>query len=352
MAHQDRNATYALILRLMEKPYAYDFFAAVRRIEVAKRTPARTGASQRLRDDPVRFGQEPSLAFAPSTVQSYTPGNRGEPDRMKVNFVGLFGPHGPLPLHLTEYARDRERNMRDRAFVRFCDIFHHRMIAMFYRAWAVNHAAVSFDRVADDPDTDRFGFYVASTIGLAERTLRRRDAVPDVAKQHFAGRLGQQSHPPEGLSAILSDYFGVRCRIEEFVGQWIEIPEADRLRMGSGASIGRLGESAVVGSRMWDCTQKFRIVIGPVTLEEFCRLLPAGRSFARLVGWVRNYVGHEFTWDAKIVLRREEGPSTRLGGGGDGPPSMLGWTTWIKTAPLNGDADDLVLRAPDEGEMV
>ena len=352
MAHQDRNATYALILRLMEKPYAYDFFAAVRRIEVQKGTPSRTGAGQRLRDDPVRFGQEPSLAFAPSTLHAYTPGARGEPDRMQVNFMGLFGPHGPLPLHLTEYARDRERNARDKSFVRFCDIFNHRMIAMFYRAWAVNHAAVSFDRIADDPESDRFGFYLASTIGLAEQTLRRRDGVPDIAKQHFSGRLSHQTKPPEGVAAILSDYFGMPCRIEEFVGQWIEIPEADRLRFGADPAIGRLGESAVVGARTWDCTQKFRIVIGPLTFEQFCRLLPSGRSFARLVGWVRNYTGYEYNWDAQVILKRGEVPATRLGGSGDAPPAMLGWTTWLKTEPFERDADNLVLRAPDEGEMV
>lgn len=352
MAYQDRNATYALILRLMEKPYAYDFYAAVRRIEVAKQTPARTGASQRLRDDPIRFGQDPSLAFAPSTIHSYAPGARGEPDRMQVNFMGLFGPNGPLPLHLTEYARDRERNSRDRSFVRFCDVFHHRMISLFYRAWSVNHAAVSFDRIADDPESDRFGMYVASMVGLAEKSLRRRDGVPDIAKQHFAGRLAQQSKPPEGLAAILADYFGMPCEIEEFVGQWIDIPEADRLRMGVHPAIGRLGESAVVGARTWDCTQKIRIRIGPISLDQFHRLLPTGRSFARLVGWVRNYTGYELNWDVQIILRKDEVPGTRLGGGGGAPPSMLGWTTWMKTEPFQSDAGDLVLRAPDEGEMV
>ena len=349
MAYQDRNATYALILRLMEKPYAYDFFAAVRRIEVAKQTPKRTGASQRLRDDPIRFGQEPSLAFATSTINSYKPGARGEPDRMQVNFMGLFGPHGALPLHITEYARDRERNSRDQTFVRFCDIFHHRMVSLFYRAWAVNHAAVSFDRVADDPDSDRFGFYLASIIGLAETTLRRRDAVPDIAKQHFAGRLAQQSKPPEGLAAILSDYFDMPVDVEEFVGQWIDIPESDRLKFGADPAIGRVGESAVIGSRMWDCTQKIQIRIGPVGLEDLCKLLPQQRSFSKLVGWVRNYVGYEFNWDAQIILKKEEIPKAQLGG--NGPPSMLGWTTWMSTKPFKNDVKDLVLRAPDEGEL-
>lgn len=347
MADSDRNATYALILRLMEKPYAYDFFTAVRRIECAKRAGSRIGASVRLRDDPIRFAQEPSLAFAGSTVQAYSPGRGGDADRMTVNFMGLFGPNGPLPLHLTEYARDRERNARDSTFNHFCDIFHHRMIALFYRAWAVNQPAVSFDRVADDPDSDRFGIYIASMFGLGERALRRRDAVPDIAKQHFAGRLTLQSKPPEGLAAIIADYFQMPCVIEEFVGQWIDIPKADRLKMGKNPSIGRLGSTAVVGSRIWDCSQRFRIRIGPLTFDQYTRLLPNGRSFARLVGWVRNYVGYEYNWDARIILKKEEVPQAQLGGG-----AMLGWTTWLKTQPFTRDADDLVLLAPDEGDLV
>lgn len=345
MADPDRNATYALILRLMEKPYAYDFFAAVRRIECSRRAGSRIGASLRLRDDPVRFAQEPSLAFASSTIQSYAPGRDGRADRLTVNFMGLFGPNGPFPLHLTEYARDRERNARDTTFVRFCDIFHHRMISLFYRAWAINQPAVSFDRVAEDPDSDRFGLYVASLIGLAEKTLRRRDAVPDVGKQHFAGRLSLQTKPPEGLSSIIADYFKVRCRIDEFVGHWIEIPPADRLKIGQG-EIGRLGLTAVIGSKSWDCAQRFRIRIGPLTLAEYHRFLPNDRSFARLVGWVRNYVGYEFDWEVVLMLRKDEVPATRLGG-----QSMLGWTTWLKTRPFTRDADDLVLHAPDEREF-
>lgn len=347
MADPDRNATYALILRLMEKPFAYDFFAAVRRIECARHPTRRVGASRRLRDDAIRFGQEPSLAFAPSTIRAYSPGRNGAADRMTVNFMGLFGPNGPLPLHLTEYARDRMRNSRDTTLVAFCDIFHHRMIALFYRAWAINQPAVSFDRVADDPDSDRFGFYLSSLIGLCERTLRRRDAVPDIAKLHFAGRLAHQTKPPEGLAAIIADYFRVPCEIEEFVGHWIDIPEGDRFRMTRGGEIGRLGESAVIGSRVWDCSQRFRIRIGPLSIEQYTRLLPSGRSFARLVGWVRNYVGYEYLWDALLVLKKEEVPPTQVGGG-----AMLGWTTWLKTQPFRRDAEDLVLRAPDEGDLV
>lgn len=351
MANQDRNETYALILRLMEKPYAYGFYPAVRRIECARRPGRRVGQSERLKDDPIRFGQEASLAFAPSTIASFKPGARGEADRMTVRFMGLFGPHGALPLHLTEHARDRERNARDDTFTRFCDVFHHRMISMFYRAWAVNQPAVSFDRYGDLPDSDRFGVYLASLAGLGTKTLRHRDAVPDITKQHFAGRLVQQSKPPEGLGSIVSDYFGVGCTIEEFIGHWIDIPKADQLRMGTDPSTGRLGQTAVAGSQIWDCTQRFRLRIGPLTLEQYERLLPETRSFARLVGWIRNYVGYEYNWEALLVLHKDEVPPAQLGRTPSGAGTRLGWTSWLKTEPFKDHAEDLALSAPDEGDL-
>lgn len=351
MAYSDRSAAYALILKLLERPHTFDFLQVVRRIECASDHNPRIGAATRLDAEPVRFAQEPSLAFPSSTIQAYEsrsrPGVAGPADRLHVNFMGLFGPNGPLPLHLTEYARDRERHARDPTFRRFCDIFHHRMIALFYRAWAVNQPAVSFDRFARDPDSDRFGVYVASLFGLGLPTLRRRDALMDIDKQHFAGRLAHQSKPPEGLAAVIADYCGVPCELVEFRGRWIDLPESNRLRLGAGRGSGTLGVTTIVGSRVWDVTQTFRLRVGPMTFASYLRFLPGGRTFPRVVSWARGYVGYEFDWDLQVVLKKEEVPGTRLGG----PTTMLGWTTWLKThpaGPMASDRGDLVLRAPLE----
>ena len=65
---------------------------------------------------------------------------------MLVNFMGLFGPNAPLPLHITDYARDREANAKDETLTAFLNVFHHRLISLFYRAWAVNQKAADLDR--------------------------------------------------------------------------------------------------------------------------------------------------------------------------------------------------------------
>ena len=144
MAEPDRQTSDSIAGEMASRPYAFNFFQAVRRLEAEYRTWPRVGWSIRLEEDFLRFCQVPSLSFAPSSLESIE--LREGVIRMFVNFLGMFGPNGPLPQHLTDFARDRLRNAHDPTLVRFIDIFHHRMLSFFYRAWAINEKSVDFDR--------------------------------------------------------------------------------------------------------------------------------------------------------------------------------------------------------------
>ena len=170
---------------------------------------------------PIVLNQPPDLRFAPSSLVSYQVTLNGKP-RLEISFLGLFGPNGALPLHITEYAKDRVRE-GDRTLVSFADIFHHRILSLFFRTWAVHQKAVDFDR----PDSPRVLKYLGSLIGIGMPSLRNRDAVDDTAKVYFSGRLAPHNHNAEGLAAIISDYFGIRAEIESFSGRWLRLPETD-----------------------------------------------------------------------------------------------------------------------------
>ena len=135
MADTNRASSHPGTLRqqLAQEPYAFDFFQAVRRMDCQHPDKPRTGESARLADDLVRFGQEPSLTFAPATLQSFQRQRSGA-SRLVQRFFGMFGPQGAMPTHITEYVRERIRNHGDHTLWRFFDIFHHRMTALFYRA--------------------------------------------------------------------------------------------------------------------------------------------------------------------------------------------------------------------------
>ena len=338
MASEERAESSALALfeALAEQPFAFDFFQALRRLECAFPQRPRLGKSSRSGDDPIRLTQKPSVAFAPSTLAAMEPHPQGLPPRLSVYFLGLFGANGPLPLHLTEYARERLEHHNDPTLIRFADVFHHRLLALFYRAWADAQPVVQFDR----PQQDRFSHYLGASFGLGMPSLRHRDAAPDLAKLFYAGLFTAQTGHADGLAALLADFFGVSVQIQQFVGHWIELSPDNMTRLGESAATGTLGHTAVIGERVWDCQHKFRIVIGPIGYVDYQRLLPGGESLPRLVALVRQYIGDSLSWDVQLILKKAEVPALQLGVDG-----RLGWTTWATTGPMAEDADDLALDA-------
>jgi len=337
MASEDRTPTQTvdLIQALEEKPYKFNFFQAMRLIEAQSPGMDRIGRSPRPGGEPVRLGQEPSLGFAPSMLAEFRQGKKGQADYLSGFFFGMFGPNGPLPLHLTEHARDRERLYHDPTIRAFADIFHHRMMSMFYRAWAEARPAVQMDR----PDEDGFAKFVGSTFGLALSSVRNRDALSDHAKLYMAGRLGLQTKPAEGMQAMLEELFLVPMHVEQYVGEWMPLPDASYLLLGRSPETGSLGMTATLGGRVWGSQHKFRIQCGPLSSEDFQRFLPGAASLEKLCATVRNYIGDELDWELLLLLAGSEVPNVSLGEKG-----RLGWTSWIGEKPDEAVTDDVVLR--------
>jgi type VI secretion system protein ImpH len=340
MAAADGRASDHLELfeALARAPWSFDFFQALRRIEGLRPDLPRLGKAVRPGDEAVRISQEASVAFAPSTLSAFEEPDDGGPPRLEQRFFGLLGANGPLPLHLTEYARERLLHHHDATLVRFLDVFHHRLALLFYRAWAEARPTVQQDR----PDEDRFAFHVGSLAGYASPATRARDSVPDHAKLFFVGHLSPGAKNAEGLASILEGFFRLPARVEQFQLTWLELPLDQCTVLSSEARPGSLlRDGVVVGQRVRDVQSCFRIVLGPMDLDRYHDFLPGGPSLVRLVDWVRNYVGYEFDWQVQLVLARDEVPGIRLGREG-----LLGWTTWLGTRPAPTDADDLIL-APE-----
>jgi type VI secretion system protein ImpH len=313
----------------------------LRRFECAYPRGARLGRAARSSDEPIRLGQEASLEFAPATLASFAPSAGGKPPHLSVHFLGLLGPNGPLPIHLTEYARDRTRNAGDFTLVRFLDVFHHRILGLFYRAWADAQPAVSFDRPAED----RFATYVGSLLGLGMPALRDRDELPDRAKLYFAGRFAAQTRNCEGLTAVVGTFFGLPVKIEEFVGEWLTLPEEGRWRLGStDRRSGVLGQSTVAGARTWQRQSKFRIVFGPLREEDFHSLLPGGARLRRLTALVHNYIGDALNWDVRLHLEDRVKRPFRLDSS-----ARLGWTAWLGPCLQGERRQDVILNPLQEG---
>ncbi len=337
MADTHGNPPDPLIEKLGKGPYSFDFFLAVRWLESRRPDLPRVGYSVSPSEEPVRFWQKPSLRFAPAALDSFWQRAPHEVPRLAVNFFGLFGPNAPMPPHITEYAIERELHFKDPTITAFFNLFHQRLLSLFYRAWASSQKAVDLDRPAEQ----RFATYIGSLFGVGMEALQDRDAVPDPAKLFFAGRLACQTRNAEGLEAILRQYFDVPVEVQPFTGRWLTLPSDSICRLGESPSSGTLGVNTILGSRFWDCQLSFRLKFGPMSLEDYKRFLPKGAAFQRLQYWVLNYCGEHFFWDLQLVLRADEVPPTRLG-----HTSGLGWATWVQTSTPKADAADLALNPP------
>jgi type VI secretion system protein ImpH len=318
----DNTLSPELLECLQDEPWRFGFLALLRRIG-ANAAIDPVGMARRPLAEPFRLGQQPSLAFAPREIASI-----GEvAGRLKVRLFGLgmFGPNGPLPIHVTEWAREREEGRRDTTTVDFFDIFHHRFFTLFYRAWASAQATAGLDRA----DHERFSFYVASLIGQDTEEIKQRP-LPAHARLAASNHLVREARNADGLRATLEHYFGVPVAIEENVFHWIKIDPADCGRIGWPGPAATMGQGAILGRVAPDRQHRFRIVIGPLDLESYLRFTPQGEDLPRLVEWVRAFVGYELEWELELRIKPDCAPPAMMGG-----TQRIGWTGWLGRSRSN-----------------
>jgi type VI secretion system protein ImpH len=318
---------------LQSEPGRFTLFAALRLLEQNHPDRPRLGDSRRPADDAVRLAQPPHLIFAPTDVAAFAQDGDATRPRLDQYSFGLFGPNGALPLHLTEYCYQRQRQLDDPSVTDFINVFQHRLIALFYRAWANSDPVTNLDR----PASDRFLVNVGALIGLGTAAARERDPVIDYAKLHRAGHFVAQARSAEGLEQLLADYFELPIAVHSYSGEWLDIPPDSVCRLGGAREYATLGTNATLGASSWQCQHKFEIAVGPVSLTTFGDFLPGSRGLRELQALVRLYTSDEWSWQVRLLLRDIDVPGVQLGVGG-----QLAWTTWLGRREQK--ADDVVLQ--------
>ncbi len=320
--------------RLFGDPTAFSFFQAVRLLERMHPERAPVGAFTEPGSEAVTFTANPSVAFPASEIQSLERAGSGAPS-MEVNFFGLIGPQGVLPywysLLVQEQKRDRRASLRA-----FLDIFQHRILSQFYRAWAKSRGFVNYEIGRDDRATH----LLRALLGL-RRGADQRPAAGD-ALLYYAGLFGAHRRSAIALEQLLADYFDVQASVEQFVGGWFPVPEASLCRIGAAEDdTTALGVGSVVGDEVWDPQVRVRIRLGPLARAQYDSFLPGGDAHGELRALARSFSDGEVDFELRLVLRREDVPPCRLGAEDGG--TQLGWTTWIRTAPFTHDADNATL---------
>lgn len=323
--------------RLAREPYRYDFFQAVRLLEKLRPQAAAVGNFAHPAAEVAHFTAHPSLAFPASQIQSLESREDGEV-RLMVNFMGLIGPEGALPNPYTSLVVERLR-AGDSALADFLDIFNHRIISLFYRAWQKYRFELGYESQKDD----RFSRYIMSLIGLGTDGLQTREVIPDDVLMYYCGLLAQRPRSAQALQQILADYFDVPVIVEPFIGGWYRLDEATQCSLSEDEDEStELGHGAVVGDAVWNQQSKVRVILGPLSLARYEDFLPQGASWESLQAWLRIFSNCELDFEVKLILERKQVPACQLGVESGAVP-RLGWTSWMKSVPFSRDPDDTVL---------
>ncbi|MCS6873750.1 MAG: type VI secretion system baseplate subunit TssG [Pyrinomonadaceae bacterium] len=335
---EKRKAQKNLYEKIMEEPYEFEFFQFIRLLKriFSEQVTSREKLSI---DELVRFRSTLSLEFPASEIQEvkkrYDEVSGSEKLDVFVNFIGMLGVIGAMPMRYTELAAERAR-YGDTALWAFLDIFTHRAVSLFYRAWVKYRFPIGYEQ-----GEDNFTDYLFCLVGLGMPSLRGKMHIEDESLLPYAGLITQRPHSAAALKNIISDYFDVNVEVLQFQGQWIELERENITFLGIANS--HIGFNAIVGMRIWDNQSKFRLRIGPLGFKQYVAFLPVGSAHKPLKSIVRFFVGEEFDFDIQLVLKAREVPSTILTTRAKRRP-MLGWTSFLKSKPFAQDDEQLIFR--------
>ncbi len=323
MAPADRPPPQHLtfLARAAETARSWGLFPIVRGAEARAQGLPRVGRAKRPSQNIVDLAQTPSLGFAQTTLDSVE--IKDGRARVSGYWLGLTGPMGPLPTHLTEFAAYEARYGRSRPFGRWLDVLAGRMLQLFYRAWADTQPAVMLDR----PEEDRFACYLASLSGAREG-VRQGAAFPADARLHYAALFASR-RSAAGIEDGLSHLMGQPVQLLEYQPRWRGIEVEDRSRLGT--AFGRLGHDAVLGARVRSAGDAFRIVIKAKNFRDYKTLLPTGTRFAVAAEALDAFAPSHLEWDIALEIQERHMRPARLDG-----QSQLGWTGWL-AKPVKSD---------------
>jgi type VI secretion system protein ImpH len=319
-------------------PQEFDFFQTVRLLERIRPSASPVGTFAPAAKEVARFNANPEIGFPASRIQNIDWTESTQP-AVIVNFMGLMGPMGVLPLYYSQLVIERKR-AKDHAIRSFLDLFNHRMISLFYAAWEKYRFTVAYER----QERDRFSHHLLDLIGLGTPGLQDRQAVRDDSLIYYCGLLSLHPRSAAGLRQILSDYFDVRIEVEQFVGGWYKLDRETQCLFDKANTYSeQLGVGVIIGDEIWDQQSAVRLRLGPMPLARYLDFLPNGSAYSPLKALTRFYSGGEIDFEVQLVLQREQVPSCELGLETEAAP-QLSWTTWAITRPAATDADDTILR--------
>ena len=307
------------IIELLEREAnQLNFFGAVSLIEDYFKD---SGIPDPLTTGAIQFECDPSLAFPASDIVSI----REHDGRIvfRLSFMGLAGVSSPLPSYFCDYVVRHESEAA--ALLDFLSMFNNRMYALFYRAWKKYHLT---SIAAYDPGNPLLRCIAA----LAGVPLTMELPGSSVRTLAYAGLCAGMPRSHAALEALLSDFFdNIPVRVTEFVPRWAPLPDPVRLGGSDSARNARLGETAMLGTSLYERSGKFLVTLGPLTADMFESFLPKGKNHAALKELIESFLAEPLDYDLEVMLESRDLTPVTLGADSArlGQTAALGETTGV-----------------------
>jgi type VI secretion system protein ImpH len=349
MFAKKRRFEPAVIERLFKEPYRFEYFQAVRLLELwLKRQgqPRQDAAA----GDPVanvlmnvlRFRNSTSHSFPASqleAIQAEEQEGRLRYVHITPAFMGLLGCSGVLPAHYNERIAEHELRNKDEGPRAFLDTFSNRSLSLFYEAW--KKYRLHFKYQADGKDS--FLPLLLSLAGFGNPALRQRLAhgkngtVLDESIGYFAAAIRHRPASSSQLARVLTEYFGQPVAAEQFVGHWYAVPPEQQTTLGNATAV--LGAGAMAGVRVWQRDLRLRLVIGPLDRASFDAFLPGGLAARALHSMLTLFTGVTLEYEVELVLRAADVREVTLNDGA--AIGRLGWDAYLVSGTQLDDRRDV-----------
>lgn len=331
MAPEKRKSNPGLNQQLFDRFYEFSFYRAVYLLERFADDRKNFADALVPYEEPVRFTVKKGFSFPASDISDLKSADTGRLPVMEVAFMGLTGPSGVMPQWYTQLILERERE-KDRTLADFLDLFHHRLITLFYLAWKKHRFPENYQPGA----TDRLSRYLLSLAGLGTPGLTAMIGLPEEALTFYSGLLSRPIASAVAIESAVAYFADARVQVEQFIERIVDLEPDDQTLLGGANAT--LGDDAICGSQVWESQTKFRVHLGPVGKQKFARMMPTGDLLVPIFSLVRYMVGIEYEFEIRIYLRKENVPLCQLGSTGPDAP-MLGWTTWVSSPGYEYEED-------------
>jgi type VI secretion system protein ImpH len=335
MASSGRRGIRPLIELLAAEPYRFDSRQAMRVLEVIAPGAVPVGLRSDPADEAMAFRSSLSAAFPASDIDRIEMPPRPGDQRplVTVNFLGLGGAFGPLPVGFTELVARRARH-GDTASRDFLDIFNHRLVSLMMRAWRLFRVALQ----DTSPEETNFAFYLFALLGLATdgtriahgRHPRNRLDGLDRSLLGLTGLLNQKPLSLHAVERTLNVHFALPVRVIPLQGLWLQLEPEQQTAIGGSGRNQVLGAGAVVGARVWSQEAGILVAVGPIGFHEALMFLPAGTGFGQMRMLLGFILGDAFDVRLQLTIRPQDIPSSKLEKIGS---MRLGWTAWLTSRP-------------------